>query len=107
MWQVIVIIGYTCAGIQVAAIPGIASTYAVDSYKPVTGPIFVAITINKNLWGYGFSKFVTPWIIKSGYIPPIMLNMSLTTLWCSFGILFWFYGKTFRKWTKNDKVHNL
>ncbi len=106
-WRIIVIIGYTCAGIQVAAIPGIASTYAVDSYKPVTGSIFVAITVNKNLWGYGFSKFITPWILSSGYIPPIMLNMSLTTLWCSFGILFWFYGKSFRRWTKNDKVHSL
>jgi MFS family permease len=58
-WQAIVIIGYTCAGIQVAAIPGIVSTYAVDSYKPVAGSLFVAITVNKNVWGYGFSKFIT------------------------------------------------
>src|ERR1700749_2718624 len=78
-WQAIVIIGCkfwpflpprfhrdgadcfadTCAGIQVAAIPGIASTYAVDSYKPVAGSLFVAITVNKNVWGYGFSKFIT------------------------------------------------
>lgn len=106
-WQVIVILGYTAAGIQVAALPAIASTYAVDSYKPVTGSIFVSITINKNLWGYGFSKFVTPWIIQSGYIPPIMTNMALTLLWCLFGILFWYKGKTFRRWTKNDKVHTL
>lgn len=49
-WQAIVIIGYTCAGIQVAALPGIVSTYAVDSYKPVAGSLFVAITVNKNLW---------------------------------------------------------
>ena len=49
----------TCAGIQVAAIPGIVSTYAVDSYKPVAGSLFVAITVNKNVWGYGFSKFIT------------------------------------------------
>ena len=58
-WQAIVIIGYTCAGIQVAALPGIVSTYAVDSYKPVAGSLFVAITVNKNVWGYGFSKFIT------------------------------------------------
>lgn len=35
-WEAIVIIGYTCAGIQVAALPGMVSTYAVDSYKPVS-----------------------------------------------------------------------
>ncbi len=101
------IVGYACAGIQVAAIPAIVSTYAVDSYKPVAGSIFVAITVNKNVWGYGFSKFITPWILSSGYVPPIMLNMSLIFLWCLFGILFYFKGKTFRKWTRNSSVHNM
>jgi hypothetical protein len=48
-WQVIVIIGYTCAGIQVAALPGMVSTYTVDSYKPVAGSLFVSITVNKNV----------------------------------------------------------
>ena len=65
-WEAIIIIGYTCAGIQVAALPGIVSTYAVDSYKPVAGSLFVAITVNKNLWGYGFGKFITPWSIEAG-----------------------------------------
>ncbi|PCG94515.1 Major facilitator superfamily domain, general substrate transporter [Penicillium occitanis (nom. inval.)] len=55
-WRIIVIIGYTCSGIQVAALPAIASTYAVDSYKPIAGSLFVNITINKNLWGYGFNE---------------------------------------------------
>jgi len=45
-WKPIVIVGYTCAGIQVAALPAITSTYAIDSYKPVAGSIFVAITVN-------------------------------------------------------------
>jgi MFS family permease len=106
-WRVIVIIGYTCAGIQVAAIPAIASTYAIDSYKPVSGSIFVSITVNKNVWGYGFSLFITNWIVESGYVPPIMTNMSLTALWCLFGIVFWFFGKKFRYWTRNDKVHKM
>lgn len=106
-WKVIVIIGYTCTGIQVAALPSITSTYSIDSYKPVAGAIFVAITVNKNVWGYGFSKFITPWIIKSGYIPPIMTNMSLILFFCLTGIIYWFYGKTFRKWTRNSKVHSM
>ena len=65
-WEAIVIIGYACAGIQVAALPAIASTYAVDSYKPVAGSLFVSITVNKNFWGYGFSKFITPWSEEAG-----------------------------------------
>jgi len=106
-YRLIVWLGYTCAGIQVAALPSIASTYAVDSYKPVAGSIFVAITVNKNVWGYGFSKFITPWTIKDGYIPAIMTNMSLITLWCCCGVIFWFAGKTFRRWTRNSKVHSM
>lgn len=47
-WPATVVIGYACAGIQVAVLPALASTYAVDSYKPVTGSVFVSITVNKN-----------------------------------------------------------
>ena len=88
----------------------------------------VAITVNKNVWGYGFAEFITPWVEESGFIPPvslahmismrhirdgmlivkqIMTNMSLITLWCSFGILFYYVGKTFRRWSKNDSVHRM
>jgi MFS family permease len=52
-WQAIVVVGWGCLGMQVSALPSIASTYAIDSYKPVTGSLFVAITVNKNVWGYG------------------------------------------------------
>lgn len=106
-WAIIVVIGYACAGIQVAALPAMATTYAVDSYKPVSGSLMVSITVNKNLWGYGFSKFLTPWIVKSGYVPPIMTNMSLTTLWCLFGVAFYFFGKHCRRWSKHSSVHRL
>lgn len=101
------IIGYTAAGIQVAALPAIASTYAVDSYKPVAGSIFVSITVNKNVWGYGFSKFITPWVEESGFVKPIMLNMCLCTLWCLFAIPFYLYGKKFRGWTAKSSVHKM
>ncbi|KAF9766532.1 hypothetical protein IL306_001045 [Fusarium sp. DS 682] len=83
----------------------IASTYAVDCYKPVTGSLFVAIIVNKSLWGYGMAKFVTPWTIKSGFIPVFMTDMGLTVLWCGLGAVFYFYGKTFRRWTKDSNVH--
>ncbi|KAF2096437.1 serine/threonine kinase 16 [Rhizodiscina lignyota] len=106
-WQAIVVIGYACAGIQVAAIPAIVSTYAVDSYKPVAGSLFISMTVNKNVWGYGFSKFITPWSEQVGFIPPIMTNASLILVFCLFGILFYFYGKTFRRWSKDSNVHRM
>lgn len=101
------IIGYTAVGIQVAALLAITSTYAVDSYKPVVGSIFASITVNKNVWGYGFSEFITTWIDKSGYVKPIMLNMCLIILWCLCAIPFYFYGKRFRGWTAKSSVHKM
>ncbi|KAI1848466.1 hypothetical protein JX265_008752 [Neoarthrinium moseri] len=106
-WQVIVIVGWGCLGIQVAALPAIASTYAIDSYKPATGSLFVAITVNKNVWGYGVSKFLTPWAESSGFKVPILVNMALIVFFCSTGIIFWFWGKKMRGMTKNSIVHRL
>ncbi|KAJ5707624.1 Major facilitator superfamily domain general substrate transporter [Penicillium malachiteum] len=106
-WRIIVIVGYTAAGIQVAALPAIVSTYAVDSYKPVAGSVMVAVTVNKNLWGYGFSKFITVWCTESGFVKPIMLNMALCTLWCLFAIPCYFYGKKLRGLTAKSWVHKV
>lgn len=36
--------------------------------------------------------------LQSGFIPPILTNGSLVLLWCLFGILFYYKGKTFRRW---------
>ena len=84
-----------------------ATTYSVDSYKPVAGSLMVAVTVNKNLWGYGFSEFITHWTEEVGFVKPIMTNMCLMTLWCLCGIVYFYYGKTFRRWTKDDKVHRM
>lgn len=79
----------------------------MDSYKPAAGSIFVVVTINKNLWGYGMGKFTNLWVEQSGYVPPFMTNMCLLFLWCSFGVVFWIWGKKFRKWTAKSSVHKL
>lgn len=101
------------------------STYAIDSYKPVAGQVMVAITVNKNVWGtssssplatlfctdlfpgYGYSEFLNVWAAESGFIPPIMTNASLILFFCLLGIPFYYFGKTFRRWSKNSNVHKM
>jgi hypothetical protein len=91
-----------------AALPAIVSTHAIDRYKPAVGSIFVTITVNKNLWGYGFSSFIPPWTEAAGYLPTIMLNMCLTVLWCSFSFPVYLSGKNnSRKWTTNSSLWTL
>ncbi|KAG9229953.1 major facilitator superfamily domain-containing protein [Amylocarpus encephaloides] len=104
-WEAIVIGGYTLIGIQLAAVSAIATTYAVDSYKPVAGEFLVAATVNKNLWAYGLTKFLNIWIEDVGYVGPIMMNAGLCLLWIAFAIPLVFFGKKLRGWTKDSPVH--
>lgn len=53
------------------------------------------------------SKFLTPWAEKSGFVPPILMNMALLTVFAGCGIIFWFFGKRFRGITANSFVHKL
>jgi len=107
-WEAIVIVGYGCIGIQVAAIPAIAITYAIDSYKPVSGQVLITATITKNLWGYGVSQYVNAWIEQVGYVIPTMMNMGLLLLFSGVGgALLYFFGKRVRHWTRNDGVHSM
>jgi hypothetical protein len=46
------------------------------------------------------------WATKSGYIQPVMLSLAMTAGITLLGmILFMFFGKMFRRWTKDSKVH--
>jgi hypothetical protein len=97
----VIIVGYTCIGIQVIALPTVAVAYAVDSYKPISGEILVICTVFKNTFGFGMSWWVpelTP--IQSG-----MVLFACTTVSCLVGLPIYFFGKRLRMITKDSKVH--
>ncbi|KAI0109847.1 putative MFS transporter [Daldinia grandis] len=107
-WEVIVVVGYSLVGLQVVGIPAISIAYAVDSYKALPGEIMIAATIVKNTFGFGMIFYYNDWATRSGFIPPVLLLMALT---CGFSILglvvFIPWGKQFRRWTKDSKLHSL
>ncbi|KAF3061378.1 Protein HOL1 [Daldinia childiae] len=107
-WEVIVVVGYSLVGLQVVGIPAISIAYAVDSYKTLPGEIMIAATIVKNTFGFGMIFYYNDWASRSGFIPPVLLLMALT---CGFSILglivFIPWGKQFRRWTKDSKLHSL
>ncbi|KAG9854376.1 MFS general substrate transporter, partial [Aureobasidium melanogenum] len=106
-WEVIVIVGFTLIGIQVAAVSGIAITYVVDCYKPAAGEFLVCATVFKNVWGYGLSKFLNDWIVEIGYIGPLMTIAALS-LGCMLlgAVPLYFYGKKLRGWSAGSSVHS-
>ena len=55
--------------------------------------------------GYGLSSFITPWIVKSGYVDPLMTNMGLMVLFTLMAVPLYFWGKSLRRLTKDSFVH--
>ncbi|KAL5387000.1 hypothetical protein PMIN02_008276 [Paraphaeosphaeria minitans] len=107
-WPAVVIVGFGFVGLQVVTISTITITYAIDCYKPVTGEIMVIATVCKNTFGFGMTYYMNDWATNSGYISPVMLllamNVGITLLGM---VVFMFFGKTFRRWTKDSKIHSL
>lgn len=107
-WEAIVVVGYTLIGLQVVGIPAIAIAYAVDSYKTLPGEIMIAATIVKNTFGFGMIFYFNDWAAQSGYIKPMLMMMALTVGSSLLGLcVFAVYGKQFRRWTKDSKLHSL
>ncbi|KAI1444230.1 putative MFS transporter [Annulohypoxylon stygium] len=107
-WEAVVVLGYTLVGLQVVGIPAIAIAYAVDSYKTLPGEIMIAATIVKNTFGFGMIFFFNDWAARSGYIKPIMMMMALSIGFAILGMsVFIPWGKKFRRWTKDSKLHSL
>jgi hypothetical protein len=135
-WEAVVVVGFGFTGVLVMAIPTIGITYAIDSYKPVTGQIMVVATVVKNTFGvccilfspppppyippfyalemtradakqFGMTYFIEGFAVEKGWVQPIM-----TLAACGVGIpaigsvIFWFYGKKMRGWTRSSKVHD-
>ncbi|KAF2442058.1 MFS general substrate transporter [Karstenula rhodostoma CBS 690.94] len=107
-WPTVVIVGFGFVGLQVVTISTITITYAIDCYKPVTGEIMVIATVCKNTFGFGMTYYMNDWATKSGYVQPVMLLMAMAVGITLFGmVVFIFFGKTFRRWTKDSNIHLL
>ena len=132
-WEAIVVAGYMLVGIQVVGIPAITISYAVDCYKSLPGEIMIAATIVKNTFGvsffpslvsfprslwsvanrlvftqFGMIFFFNQWAAKSGYLAPVLLLMALTVGFSVIGLaVFIPFGKRFRRFTKDSKLHTL
>ena len=117
-WEIIVLIGfdrpvcfwicrYSFIGCQFIAIVAVTATYAIDCYKPISGEVLTTVTIFRNLWAYGVSKFFTGWTLSNGFIIPIMVNNAVTLAIVIFGgLIMYFFGKDLRRLTRNSRYYH-
>jgi len=82
----------------------VIGTYAIDCYEPISGEVLTSITIFRNVWAYGLSKFFTGWTLSEGFITPIMVNNAVTLAIVVFGgLIMYFFGKDLRRLTRNSR----
>jgi MFS family permease len=106
-WPAVIVIGFGLVGLQVVAIPTLAITYAIDSYKPATGEIMVIATVCKNTFGFGMTYYMPGWAVADGFVPPVMMIMAMTVGISIIGVVaFMFFGKSCRRLTRNSKIHS-
>ena len=55
---------------------------------------------------FGMTYYFNDWAVRDGYVPPVMLMLSMTTGITLIGmVLLMFYGKKCRRLTQHSKVH--
>ncbi|KAL8276797.1 hypothetical protein RQP46_010802 [Phenoliferia psychrophenolica] len=73
---------------------------AIGSAVPVSGDLLAAVTVNKNVWGYGVSQFLIPVFrnpSRPDLIVPIMVNTGLTIVFVLLGSIVLLFGG---KWVR-------
>jgi hypothetical protein len=104
--------------------------YMQVTVTPVAGQIMVTATICKNTFGvssdplssnlvflfpdqkfasqFGMTYYINKWAARSGYIAPMMILAGLALGSGLLGlVMFWTFGKQFRRWTMRSGVNQL
>ena len=104
-WQAIIVCGFGFSGLAVTSIPAISIAYAVDCYKPISGEIMVVATVMKNVLGFCLSYWVFNIAVKNGFVAVYMIQFAVDMLPIVLAVPLYYFGKNFRRWTKNSDIH--
>ncbi|KAJ5884387.1 hypothetical protein N7504_011959 [Penicillium tannophilum] len=94
-------VGYAMQAFGVAAISNVAVTYALDSYKPVTGEALVIIFVIRNTIGMLLSLYAADWIEKQGAAAVFGEMMVIQVVVVLFAIPLYFWGRSLRAFTSS------
>ncbi|KAI1611222.1 major facilitator superfamily domain-containing protein [Exophiala viscosa] len=91
-----IIYGIIVGSGQFAAVT--VGAYMVDAYRDISIEVFIITMIVKNFMFYGFTYFVSDWVVAWG--PAKMFNVigGIQLALCTLTIPLYFYGKRLRAW---------
>ncbi len=61
------VIGYAFIGFGLTTVANIGMTYILDVYSPIADDALLIVNALKNVFAFGFSYGVSPWVIRDGY----------------------------------------
>jgi hypothetical protein len=107
-------IGYGFLCFSLSAVPSITMTYGIfsdassdsviDCYYPVAFDALLLVCGFKNIFAFGFSYGVVPWIMRSGYQGAFGEMVAIQCGVILFALPLWYYGKKLRHASANWKV---
>lgn len=100
-WFVSVGIGQSCLGFSMASITSICYTYCSDSYPKLASEGIVFISFINNALATIFTFTIQSWIDKDGLKLMAWLMFMLSLVLNGSFIVWVFYGKKTRRWTKS------
>lgn len=106
-WEVIVILGYGMIGFTMVAVPAVTLTYAIDSYPQIPGEVLLTGTLCKNTLGFSMTYWVPDWLATGSFEKPIFTFFGLVVFFGLLTIPVYLFGRKFRRWTANSKVHSI
>ncbi|SPO07781.1 uncharacterized protein DNG_10476 [Cephalotrichum gorgonifer] len=74
------------------------TTYIVDSYRNISVEIFITTMVIKNFLFFGFTFFLSPWIVEWGAADMFYCVGGIQAALCLTTVPMWCYGKRVRAW---------
>ena len=68
----------------------------VDSYYLVSPELMLLVVALKNIFGFGFSYAVLPWLTATGYVNTFVAMAFILFGLILFGLPLWYWGKQIR-----------
>jgi hypothetical protein len=114
---VVPFLGNGLIGFGIGAIPSITMSYGnptqlftcidtavIDSYYLVSPELMLLVVALKNIFGFGFSYAVIPWITATGYVDTFVAMAFILFGLILFGLPLWYWGKKIRDLTARWKI---
>jgi len=89
-------IGYGLISFGLTAIPAITLTYLLDAYLHVGYEAILLSNALKQIFAFGFSYGVVPWVTLDGYIGAFGAMAGIQMALVLMGVPLWYYGKQIR-----------